>query len=103
MISLTVLYPKTADSQFDADYYFDRHLPLVRERLTSLGLTGIDAEQGLAGAAPDSPPMYAAIARLHFGSVEELQNALAVHGPELIGDIPNFTDAQPLMQVSQIN
>jgi uncharacterized protein (TIGR02118 family) len=103
MISLTVLYPKTADSQFDADYYFDKHLPLVRERLTSLGLTGIDAEQGLAGAAPDSPPSYAVIARLNFGSIEELQNALAVHGPELIGDIPNFTDVQPLMQVSQIH
>lgn len=101
MISLTVMYPKTADSQFNADYYFNHHLPLVRERLTSLGLTGIDAEQGLAGGAPDSPPVYAAIGRLNFGSVEELQNALAMHGPELIGDIPNFTDVQPLMQISQ--
>lgn len=103
MISLTVLYPKTADSQFDAGYYFDKHLPLVRERLTSLGLMGINAERDLAGAAADSPPSYVAIGRLNFSSVEELQNALAVHGPELIGDIPNFTDVQPFMQVSQIN
>ena len=103
MICLTVLYPKTADSQFDADYYLDKHLPLVRTRLTPVGLTGIDAEQGLAGGAPDSPPSYAVIARLKFNTVEELQNALAVHGPELIGDIPNFTDVQPLMQVSQIH
>lgn len=102
MISLTLLYLKTADSQFDADFYFDKHLPLVRERLTSLGLMGIDAEQGLAGGAPDSPPSYSVITRLNFNSVEEMQNALAVHGAELIGDIPNFTDVQPLMQISQL-
>ncbi len=103
MISLTVLYPKTADSRFDMDYYLNTHTPLVRERLTPLGLTGIDLEVGMGGAVPDSPPAYTMIGCRKFNSVEELQNALAVHGPELIGDIPNFTDVQPVMQVSPIN
>lgn len=102
MICLTVLYPKTADSRFDMDYYLNTHTPLVRERLTPLGLTGIDLEAGVAGAAPDSPPAYTMIARLNFSSPDELQNALVIHGPELIGDIVNFTDAQPLMQISQM-
>lgn len=101
MILLTVLYPKTADSRFNMDYYLNTHTPLVRERLTSMGLTGIDLEVGLAGGAPDSPPAYAMIGRLNFASLDELQNALSVHGPELISDIPNFTDVQPLMQISQ--
>ncbi len=101
MISLTVLYPKIVDSQFDMDYYLTTHTPLVRKRLTPLGLTGADLEAGMAGAAPDTPPAYVMIARLNFTTLDELQNALAVHGPELIGDIVNFTSVQPIMQISQ--
>jgi len=101
MISLTVLYPKTADSHFDLDYYLNIHTPLVRERLTPIGLTGIDLYEGLAGGAPDSPPAFAMVGQLKFNTLEELQNALATHGPELTGDIPNFTNVQPTMQISQ--
>ena len=101
MISLTALYPKTADSRFDMDYYVNTHTPLVRERLTPVGLVSIDLEAGLAGGTPDSPPAYAMIGRLNFANLDELQNALAAHGPELMGDIPNFTNVQPLMQISQ--
>lgn len=102
MILLTALYPKTADSRFDMDYYLNQHTPLVQERLTPMGLTGIDLEEGLAGGAPDSPAAYVLIGRLKFNTIEELQTALTVHGPELMGDIPNFTDVQPLMQISRI-
>ncbi len=101
MISLTVLYPKTADSHFDMDYYLNTHTPLVKERLTSIGLIGVDLRAGMAGAAPDSPPMYEMVANLNFGTIEELSNALATHGPELTGDIPNFTNVQAIMQISQ--
>ena len=102
MISLTVLYPKTADSHFDMDYYLNTHTPLVKERLTSIGLISVDLRAGLAGGAgPDSPPDYAMICNLNFGGIEELQNAMAAHGLELTGDIPNFTNVQPTMQISQ--
>lgn len=101
MISLTVLYPKTADSHFNMDYYLSHHTPLVKERLTPIGLISIDLRAGIAGGAPDSPPTYSMVANLNFGTVEELQNALATHGAELIGDIPNFTNVQPVMQIGQ--
>lgn len=103
MISLTVLYPRTADSHFDMDYYLNTHTPLVKDRLTAAGLTGVDLRAGMAGGAPDTPPAYAMICNLSFNTVEELQSALATHGPELIGDIPNFTNVQPAMQISQVS
>lgn len=101
MISLTVLYPKTADSQFNLDYYVNTHTPLVKERLTSIGLTSVDLRAGIAGGTPDSPPAYAMVCNLNFDTIEALQNALATHGAELVGDIPNFTNVQPTMQISQ--
>jgi uncharacterized protein (TIGR02118 family) len=102
MIVLTALYPKTADSRFDMDYYVNTHTPLVRERLTPMGLTGVDLYEGLAGGAPDSPPAYTMVGQLKFNTLEELQAALATHGPELMGDIANFTDVQPIMQISRV-
>jgi uncharacterized protein (TIGR02118 family) len=101
MISLTVLYPKTPDSQFNLDYYVNTHTPLVKERLTSIGLRSIDLWTGIAGGAPDSPPTYSMVGNLNFDTIEALQNALALHGAELIGDIPNFTNVQPIMQIGQ--
>ncbi len=102
MFSLTVLYPKTASSQFDMAYYLDKHTPLVKARLTSMGLVNVDMREGLAGGAPDSLPTYAMITNLTFNTIEELQNGMAMHGAELLGDIPNFTDVEPLTQVSQV-
>ena len=101
MFSVTVLYPKTDTSRFDMDYYLNQHTPLVRERLTPVGLTGIDLKESIAGGAPGTVQAYTMITQLNFGSLEDLQHALATHGPELIGDIPNFTDVQPQMQISR--
>ncbi len=101
MISLTVLYPNTTGTRFDMDYYLSTHTPLVKERLTPIGLIGVDLETGMAGGAPDTPPAFTMIARLNFATPNDLQAALAAHGPELIGDILNFTDVEPIMQISQ--
>ncbi|WP_375446972.1 EthD family reductase [uncultured Fibrella sp.] len=102
MVSLAVLYPNTADSHFDMTYYLDRHTPLVKERLTPLGLINVDLREGLAGGSPDSPAAYTMITNLTFSTMEELQNGLATHGDELIGDIPNFTNVQAEMQICQV-
>ncbi|GAB4041080.1 EthD family reductase [Spirosoma jeollabukense] len=68
-----------------------------------MGLTNFGYETGLSGGEPGTLPAYAVIARWSFATVENLQNGLGAHGAELIGDIPNFTGVQPIMQVSQIN
>ncbi len=101
MFSATVLYPKTVDSHFDLDCYLNSHTPLVRELVTSEGLVSVDLRSGVAGGTPDTLPAYAMICNLNFGTVEELQNVLAKHGPKLMADIPNFTNVQPEIQISE--
>jgi hypothetical protein len=34
--------------------------------------------------------------------VEEFQKAMAAHGPEIIADIPNYTDIEPQIQFSEM-
>lgn len=99
MIRLTVLYPKTDSSHFDLDYYLEKHIPLVKERLTPFGLVDVDMQEGIAGGTPESAPPYAMITGLVFNTTDELGIGMGAHGPELLGDIPNFTDVQPKTQV----
>ena len=100
MIIVTVMYPKTSESRFDFSYYLDKHIPLVKARFTKLGMEKLDLMRGTA-ALDGGQPNFALIAQLQFSSVEHLRNALAEHGEEIIGDIPKFTNVQPLIQMNE--
>lgn len=101
MVRLTVLYPKSAASYFEMDYYLQKHTPLARESFTPFGLVRVELEEGLAGGAPDTPPAYHMIASFSFNTMEELQQAVSSQAEKLKADIPNFTDSQPQMQISR--
>ena len=100
MVLLSVLYPNQPGTRFDEHYYVERHIPLVRQRWEGMGLTDLRLLRGTGtpdgGAAP-----YRLIALLSFTSAEALQRCVAAHGAELFGDIPNFTDVQPLVQLNE--
>ena len=101
MATLSVLYPRQPGASFDYDYYQQKHLPLVMERWADAGLVGGEALIGKAAADGSDPP-YFAIGMIHFESADALDAALAgEHAAELIGDIGNFTDAQPILQANE--
>jgi hypothetical protein len=49
-----------------------------------------------------SSPAFSYIALLDFESIEAYQVAIAAHGDEIIGDVPNFTNGTPIFQVSDV-
>jgi uncharacterized protein (TIGR02118 family) len=98
MIKLSVMYPQSESMKFDMDYYRQTHLPMVR-RLIGENLKGLSIDHAVA--VKDFPAPYAVIANLLFESVAAMQAVLAEHGPVLAGDIPNYTNAQPVIQVSE--
>jgi uncharacterized protein (TIGR02118 family) len=102
MIRVTVLYPKTSESHFDMDYYLNKHTPMVIDRLMPLGLVRLEVDEGLNGLSPTQPAAYAVIAYLVFENVEALQTGLAAHGAEIMGDIINYTNVQPQIQINRI-
>lgn len=101
MVLLSVMYPHVDGSRFDASYYVDKHMPLVRARLGS-ALKDFKATQGLSGGEPGSAPTYQFVAHLTFESPEAMGAKLGQHGAELFADVPNFTDVPPVVQVSEI-
>jgi len=101
MASLSVVYPRTPGTSFDYDYYRDKHMPLVGQCWGDAGLTGGEALLGMN--TPDgSEAPYFAIGVIHFDTAESLQAALTgEHASNVIADIRNFTDAQPVIQINQ--
>ena len=101
MIKVSVLYPNSEGCKFDMSYYVGKHMPMVRNKL---GAACKDAavEQGIAGGKPGAPATYIAMGHLYFDTVEEFQAALEPHAQELMADIPNYTDTQPVIQISEV-
>ena len=58
-------------------------------------------DKGVSDPAGGKAP-YVAIAYLKFNSADAFQKALAKHGAEIIGDIPNYTKIEPIMQVNEV-
>ena len=101
MIKVSVLYPNNAGSRFDMPYYLTKHIPMVQQKLGA-ALKGTSVEQGLAGAEPGTPPAYLAMGHLLFDSVEAFLQSFGPHAAAIVGDIPNYTNTQPTIQVSEI-
>lgn len=101
MVKVSVMYPSSSGVRFDHDYYRDKHLPLIKSRMgAALKYYAID--KGLAGEAADAPAAYVAMCHLMCDSVEVYQSSFGPHAQELLGDIRNFTDRTPIVQISDV-
>jgi len=101
MIKVRVMYPYSPNARFDHAYYRDSHLPMVKQK-TGAACLGYTIDRGLAGGAPGAPPAHVASCDLLFESVESFQAAFGAHGKAIMADVANYTDIQPIMQISEV-
>ncbi|PYM33203.1 MAG: EthD family reductase [Candidatus Rokuibacteriota bacterium] len=102
MIRVSVHYPSKAGAKFDHAYYAQKHMVLVRQRLGGLGLIRAEIDKGLAGGAPGSAAPFLSIGYLYFNTLQDFQKAMKAHGTEVMGDLPNFTNVAPEVQISEV-
>ena len=101
MTKVSVSYPNGEGKTFDMDYYCNTHLPMVGKLLGD-SLKGATVEKGLGGAAPGSTAPYAGVGTMYFDSVEAFGNAFGPNAEKIMGDLPNFTNMEPIVQVSEV-
>jgi len=103
MTKISVLYPNHKGARFDVRYYLDRHVPRSIELLSSHpGFKGVSVERGAAGAEPGTDAPYIVMCHFLFDSQEAFFAAFTPHATTLQGDVPNYTDIQPLIQISEV-
>ncbi len=102
MVRISVLYPNEAGKKFDLDYYRNRHMKLVGDRLKDFGFVRAEVDKGLAGGAPGSAAPYVCVGHVYVNSLAEFQKGMGVHGKEIMGDIPNYTDITPVLEIAEV-
>ena len=92
MIRVSVLYPAGDGTEFNHDYYRDSHVPLC----TGTWNVTAEIDKGVNGP-------YVAAVHLFFESMDSFQAAMAHEGTAAImADVANYTNVQPVMQISEI-
>jgi uncharacterized protein (TIGR02118 family) len=101
MIKVTILYPNADGKTFDMDYYANKHMPMLASLLgDSLKLLEID--KGLSGRTPNDPIPYLAIGHLYFDRLSAWQNSFKPNAEKILKDVPNYTNIQPVVQISEV-
>jgi uncharacterized protein (TIGR02118 family) len=101
MIKVSVLYPASENARFDLDYYCSEHMALVKDKLGA-ACKKIEVDAAISGAAPGSRPAYFAMGHMLFDSLEAYQAAFGPHVEAIMGDIPNYTDVEPIVVISEV-
>ncbi len=103
MIKISILYPNNPNARFDMGYYIGTHMPLSIGLLSAhFGFKGVSVERGLGGAMPGTDDAYIAMCHFLFDSAEDFMAAFMPHAAVLQGDMPNYTDIEPIIQISEV-
>lgn len=101
MIKASVMYPNSPNARFDMKYYLHEHMPMVTAALGGACLKA-EVEKGVAGGTPGAEAPFVAIANLYFESLDSFQQAFAPNARKFAEDIPNYTDINAQVQISEI-
>ncbi|WP_394846417.1 EthD family reductase [Pendulispora brunnea] len=99
MIRVSVIYPAGEGKVFDLAYYTNEHMPLAGKLLKPIRY---EIDDGLTGATPDSSPPYLAASYLYFETADDFHEAAKLHLEQLVADIPNYTNSEPVIQISKV-
>ena len=103
MTKISILYPNTPRARFDLDYYVKKHMPLSIKLLSAHpGYRGVSVEHGVAGGVPGTDASYIAMCHFSFVSADDFLAAFMPHAEVLQGDMPNYTDIVPVIQVNEV-
>lgn len=101
MIKVSVLYPNEQDARFDTSYYFGEHMPMVASKFGD-AVKAASFDQGIAGAAPGSPPAFVMMAHFTFESTSTFEAAFGPRAAEIMGDISKYASIEQIMQISEV-
>ena len=98
---VTILYPSGDDKTFDMDYHEKKHMPMVAGFLGK-NLRFYEIDKGLAGRTPNEKVPFVAVGYFYVNDIAEYNKAIAQNRDAVINDIKNYTNIQPVVQISEI-
>ena len=105
--AMTILYPAGVGATFNADYYRDHHLKLIMS-LYKKSIKRFELRTVPSGPMPapppgePPPPNFSAAVNIWIADFAAFAEDNKKHGPELVADVPHFTNAQPTIQFDDV-
>ena len=100
MFCVTVLYPNQADGHFDFAYYRDRHIPMMLDLLGD-NVLSTELRRGIQAVDGAKAP-YLCLLNTHIRSAEQFAQVMTEHREKVLGDIVNYTNLQPIIQIDEM-
>jgi uncharacterized protein (TIGR02118 family) len=101
IFKVTILYPNGEDKTFDMDYYEKKHMPMVAGFIGK-NLKFYEIDKGISGRTPNDKVPFVAIGYFYISDVAEYNKAIAQNRDAVISDFKNYTNIQPVVQISEI-
>lgn len=83
------------------DYYETKHMPMVAGFLGKT-LKFYEIDKGIAGRTPNDKVPYLAVGYFYVKDVTEYNKAVGQHRDAIVSDFKNYTNVQPIIQVSEV-
>jgi uncharacterized protein (TIGR02118 family) len=101
MFKVAILYPNGENKTFDMDYYEKTHMSMVAGFLGK-NLKFYEIDKGIAGRTPNDKVPFVAIGYFYISDVAAYNKAIAQNRDAIINDFKNYTNIQPVVQISEI-
>ncbi len=98
---ISILYPNGEGKHFDMEYYSKKHMPMVAT-LFGEKLKDYAIDNGISGRTPNDTVPYLAIGYFYFEKLSYYGEAFGPNAEKILEDIPNYTNIQPVVQISQV-
>ena len=101
MFKVSILYTNGPGKTFDLDYYERNHMPMMAGFLGK-NLKFYEIDKGIAGRTPTDEVPFLAIGHFYCYDIADYNRVIAQNIDTILKDIKNYTNIQPVVQVSQI-
>ena len=101
MIKVAILYPNGEGKTFDMDYYEKKHMPMVAGFLGK-NLKFYEIDKGLSGRTPEDKVPFVTIGYFYVQDIAAYNKAIVQNRDAIVSDFKNYTNIQPVVQISEI-
>jgi uncharacterized protein (TIGR02118 family) len=103
MINISSISQRKEGFEFDFDYYLNKHMPMSIKLLSQAkGFKSVSVEKGVDVEEPKIESSYVAMCHYYFDSLEDFIAAFTPHAEKLQGDIANYTNIEPIIQINEV-
>lgn len=101
MFKVVIFYPGGTDKTFDMDYYENKHMPMMA-RFLGQNLQFYEIDKGISGRTGKDEPPFVTVGYFYIKNVDEYNQAIAQNRDVIVNDLKNYTNIQPVIQISEV-